>query len=171
MTYIDPTKTAKPSIFATRTRTSEASPFDLSSQAPGTSQDGTTLNSDSSGANKLSSALWSLQSGADDGIGQAADKTPEEEFGELADMDIGDRMMQQYLGEHGLSKEDFANLPAEEREKIVEEVRHRVLEQSKNQQLHAGPAGDEGLVASVGATAGSSEASPSRNQNNGRREN
>ncbi|MDR7145030.1 hypothetical protein [Rhizobium sp. BE258] len=159
MTYIDRTQNSAASLFSARgARAAKAATFDTPDHSSTSGQPGFALNSDSGSSSKLSGALWSLQSGTDDGIDQAPDKTPEQEFSELADMDLGDRMMQQYLGEHGLSKEDFANLPAEEREKIIEEVRRKVLEQSKSQQLQAKASGTENVVQGLGASSGSDQA-------------
>ncbi len=155
MTYVDSNFGTNTSIMSSKARGPKAEAFEApvgSSSAPGSAA----RDSESGSTAKLSGALWSLQSGFQaDAPSETSEKSPEEEFSELADMSIGDRLMQQYLGEHGLTKEDLASMPADEREKIVEEVRHQVLEAAKQQghlaSQQQGPGGD---VSTLGALQG-----------------
>lgn len=134
MTYVDSNFGTNTSIMSGRTRGPRAEAFEAPTGPFSAESRSAGVDADTGSTAKLSGALWSLQSGSQaEAPSQTSEKTPEEEFSELADMSLGDRLMQQYLGEHGLTKEDLASMPAEEREKIVEEVRHRVLEAAKQQ--------------------------------------
>jgi len=156
MTYVDSNFAANTSPMSSNTRGAKAQAFEAPIGPTSSAPRSATRDSETGSTAKLSGALWSLQTSPQaDAPRQTSEKSPEEEFGELADMSIGDRLMQQYLGEHGLTQEDLASMPAEEREKIVEEVRHQVLEAAKQQghlaSQQQGPGSD---VSALGALQG-----------------
>ncbi len=156
MTYVHGNFGTNPSLMPSKTRGPKAQAFEAPVGSTSSAPRSATGDSETGSTAKLFGALWSLQTGPQaDAPSQASGKSPEEEFGELADMSIGDRLMQQYLGEHGLTQEDLASMPAEEREKIVEEVRNQVLEAAKQQghlaSQQQGPGND---VSALGALQG-----------------
>lgn len=83
---------------------------------------------------KLSSALWELASSSaasakGEEVWQGAAETgtkAEREFGEMANKSLAEILRAKYLEDKGLTEEDLADMPAEQREAIEAEIRKAV---------------------------------------------
>jgi len=98
--------------------------------------------SDTVPAPALSQALWDLssqESGADGdaaGTVTASSSTPSardalfDELHEWASMTLGEKIRAQFLDDRGLTEDDVAAMPAEEREALEAEIREAILRQN-----------------------------------------
>ncbi|PWE58135.1 hypothetical protein DEM27_02825 [Metarhizobium album] len=98
--------------------------------------------SDTVPAPALSQALWDLssQESGDDGDAAgtltASSNTPSardalfDELHEWASMTLGEKIRAQFLDDRGLTEDDVAAMPAEEREALEAEIREAILRQN-----------------------------------------
>ncbi|UJW73643.1 hypothetical protein [Rhizobium sp. SL42] len=119
------------SSYAVQTKKSSADAA-LPTAAPAATAPTVGVETDAS-AKSLSSNLWLLQTDiyySKDAEKAAAGKDDlANEFRELSDMTVAEKIRQDYLESHGMTEEDLAALPEEERKAIEAEIEQAIKRQ------------------------------------------
>lgn len=104
--------------------------------APRQSVSGGVTGSDTVFGAKLADALWSMESqgvevdqdAGDTWLGEAPSTKYEDEFMDLANKTLAERIREQYLKDNDLTEDDLKSMSAEDREAVEADIRKAILE-------------------------------------------
>lgn len=104
--------------------------------APQQSVSGGITGSDTVFGARLADALWTMESqgvevdqdAGDTWLGEAPSTKYEDEFMELANKTLAERIREQYLKDHDLTEDDLKGMSAEERDAVEADIRKAILE-------------------------------------------